>query len=387
MSSVRRAPLASSGRSPEEIDAARAAHQELVSEWLADSSFSIPGMAARPNSCGKWYPYNVCDECGEPIFSESHCGLRRCPDCWFKWVRDTAENIVVKLQAYRWAQDAGLDRRLIHGMFSPQQEENWTISKIGSMRKDSYEKAKAAGIEGGCAMTHVWRTTDDLDEEFRAATEAGAAEKKWKYLRENYGKGWRRGVEVAPHMHQIAIAPEFEPERDDGWVARRVRSLAPLYSLSDPESYEDIAGLAMYLLSHTAIADGEQALRWFGAVYPGGFNAEEELSSGALDTIKRKAAEAVAPEGENPDELGEIPDPDEECAAGTEGCAGQPMPIWDVPAAQRMNWWEGIAPETRTRMRVAVEWMMGDLDPPPGMKHPGTEEQAREALEKMAEMW
>lgn len=382
MSSAPRVPLSDSARATEEIDAAREIHQQLAVEWMADSSYTIPGMSARPDSCGNWYPYHVCDECGQPIFSESHCGLRKCPECWYQWVRDTAEKIVIRIQAYRWAQDDGLDRRLIHALFSPDQDENWTISRVDGIRKDSYEKAAEAGISGGCALLHLWRTTDDLDEEFRAATVAGMDDAKWKYLRENYGKGWRRAVEVSPHVHQIAVAPEFEPERD-GWVSKRVRTLEPMKSLSRPESYEDVAGLAMYLLSHTAIADGEQALRWFGDVYPGGFNPEEELSSGALDTIERKAEEAVQPDGDGEDDdVDQLPE-QLECEAGTEGCAGQPMPIWDVPSARRVNWWDNrLDRETEKKLSVACEWMMGDLDPPPAR----SEQEARDLLQKMVEM-
>jgi hypothetical protein len=381
MSSVPRAPLSDSARATEEIDAAREIHQELATEWTAASSYAIPGMSTRPDSCGNWYPYHVCDECGQPIFSESHCGLRKCPECWYQWVRDTAEKIVTRIQAYRWAQDDGLDRRLIHGLFSPEQEENWTVSRVDGMRKDSYEKADDAGITGGCALLHLWRTTDDLDEEFRAATEAGVADKKWKYIRETYGKGWRRAVEVSPHVHQIAVAPEFEPEKDD-WVAKRVRTLDSMKSLSHPSSYEDVAGLAMYLLSHTAIADGEQALRWFGNVYPGGFNPEEELSSGALDTIERMAAEAVEPDGEDDDDDVEQLPEEPECEAGTPDCPGQPMPIWDVPSARRRNWWGDLDRGIEKKLSVACEWMMGDLDPPPAR----SEGEARELLEKMVEM-
>lgn len=374
------APLATSGRSDAEIDAARSTHHDLASDWVAATSYAIPGMASRPDSCGNWYPYHVCDECGEPIFSESHCGLRRCPECWWEWVRDTAEKIVRRLQAYRWAQDDGLDRRLVHAMFSPEQGDDWTISQVDRMRSDSYDRADDAGITGGCTLTHLWRTSDEFDQEFRAAKAAGAAEKKWRYLRESYGRGWRTQTEVAPHVHQIAVAPEFEPEQNDGWIAKRVRTLAPLKSLTDPSSYEDIAGLAMYLLSHTAVADGEQALRWFGSIYPGGFNPEDELSAGALDVIERMAAEAVEPDGDGDDDDDPYPE-DRECEAGTEDCPGERMPIWDVPAARRVNHWGDLPRETDRRLTAAVDWMMSDLDPPPC----STESEARELLGRMAE--
>jgi hypothetical protein len=320
-------------------------------------------MASRPDNCGQWYPFHVCDECAEPIFSESHCGLRRCPECWFQWVQDTAEKIVYRIQCYRWAQDDGLDRRLIHAMLSPEQSGDWTISRTDGMRRESYDRADEAGVSGGCALMHLWRTTDEFDREYRELDPAGG---KWQYLRREYGRAWRTQTEVSPHVHQIAVAPEFEPP-DGDWKDRRLRTLAPMMSLSDSESYKDLADLAVYLLTHTAVADGEQAIRWFGDTYPGGFDPADELSDGALDTIERKSAEAVAPdEGDGDTDEPEIPPEKRECEGGTEGCPGERMPIWDVPSARRTRWWGGDLPRaTEEKMDAVVAWMMGELDPPP----------------------
>ena len=370
-------PPESGGRSDEEIDAASAAHQDLASEWVADTSYAIPGMGQRPENCGVYRPYHVCDSCGEPIFAESHCGLRRCPSCWWEWVLTTAEKIVYKIQAYRWAQESGLDRRLIHAMFSPE-DETTTISQTESMMRESYERAGESGVTAGAALKHIWRTTDDLDAEFEAATAAGVDAGKWSYLRDEYGAGWRIGTEVAPHVHQLAVAPEFEPP--EGWVSKRIRTLEPFYSLTSAESYEDVAGLAKYLLTHTSIKDGEQAVRWFGEAYPGGFSPEEELSKGARETIERMAHEAVYGE-----ELGDEEDDElrsDSCEAGTEGCAGQPMPVWDAPMALRQGWWD-VDREVERRIEACIEWMMGDLDPP---VPPRSEDAAREALDELVEL-
>lgn len=371
---------ASSSRPDGEIDAARSAHQTLDPAWVAGTAYSIPGMAKRPPNCGVWRPYHACDECGKEIYSESHCGLRRCPECWWDWVLETAEKVVTRLMAARWARENGVERRLIHAMFSPDQSENWTIRETEDMMSDSYDRAAEAGVTGGVSLKHMWRTTDEIDSAFEAASEAGLDAGKWTYLRKERGKAWRTGVEVAPHVHQIALAPEFEPDRD-GWTAKRIRTLAPMYSLSDDEAYDDLAGLAKYILTHTAIKDGEQAVRWFGDLYPGGFDPEEELSSGALETIRRKSHEAVYGEEDGDDGDDEIVETDE-CEAGTEGCAGQPMAIWDVPAALRRDFFEDIDRETRNRLEAIIEWMMGDLDPP---EPPRSEQAAREWVDELVE--
>lgn len=370
----------SSTRDPEEIDAARTAHRDLATSWVAGTAYSIPGMGERPDQCGVWKPYHVCDECGGPIFTESHCGLRRCPECWWDWVLETAEKIVTRLMAARWARDDGVDRRLIHAMFSPDQSDDWTIRETEDMMSESYDRADEAGVTGGVALKHMWRTDDDVDAAFEAASAAGLDAGKWSYLREERGKAWRTGTEVSPHVHQIDLASEFEPNRGD-WTAKRIRTLEPMYSLSGDEAYEDVAGLAKYILTHTAIRSGEQAVRWFGDLYPGGFNPEEELSPGALETIERKSHEAVYGEEEGDDGDDEIaPEESPTCEAGTENCVGQPMEIWDVPAALRRDFFD-VDRETRDRLEACVEWMMGDLDPPPTR----SEQAARETLDELVE--
>jgi len=40
-------------------------------------------------------------------------------------------------------------------------------------------------------------------------------------------------------------------------------------------------------------------------------------------------------------------------------------------------------PKVATRMEIAMEWRLGRREPPPGLKRPQTEEQAREAFEAM----
>jgi uncharacterized Zn finger protein (UPF0148 family) len=370
-------PPESPRKTPGEIDEVRAAHQDVATAWLAGSAFTIPGMGERPESCGAWYPREVCDSCGEPIFRESHCGLRKCPKCWFEWVQDTAEEIVYRIQAYRWAQPDGVERRVVHAMFSPDQDHDgkWTIRETEDVRKDSYERATDAGVEGGAAILHPWRTTDATDELY---AEEQPYDSKWKWLREKWDKSWRSAVEVAPHAHQLVIAPEFEPDEEDEWVDKRVRTLAPMKSLTGSESYEDLAKAATYILTHAGVRDGSQAIRWFGSMYPGGFDAEEELSDGARATIRRKSEEAVR--GDDEEEFDEAVEADE-CEAGTEGCVGQPMAIWDVPSALRRDFFEDIDRETRNRMEACVEWMMGDLDPPPVY----SEEEAREVLDELVE--
>ena len=40
-------------------------------------------------------------------------------------------------------------------------------------------------------------------------------------------------------------------------------------------------------------------------------------------------------------------------------------------------------PEIEAAMMAAYEWRMGDVEPPPGLKRPGSREEAREAFEAL----
>lgn len=106
---------------------------------------------------------------------------------------------------------------------------------------------------------------------------------------------------------------------------------------------------------------------------------EEKLSSGALDTIERLAEQAVYGEksDDDDDDTNEVQD---ECKAETEGCQGEPMPIWDVPIALRQDFFD-VSRETEKKLKVCVNWMMGDLDPPPIY----SKSKAEELLDEMVE--
>jgi hypothetical protein len=47
------------------------------------------------------------------------------------------------------------------------------------------------------------------------------------------------------------------------------------------------------------------------------------------------------------------------------------------------SWCERIGREQQRRLSAAFEWAIGERQPPPGLKRPTTEQEAREAFESV----
>jgi len=106
----------------------------------------------------------------------------------------------------------------------------------------------------------------------------------------------------------------------------------------------------------------------------------EKPSEGVLSALEREVeavagptaeddegdAEAVPEEG---DEVGECP---------CEDCDGMLIDVFDVGMYLRHH---DPPPDVRKKMRLARDWRLGEVQPPPGLKNPRSEEDAREAWE------
>jgi hypothetical protein len=121
-------------------------------------------------------------------------------------------------------------------------------------------------------------------------------------------------------------------------------------------------------------------VRWFGELATTKFQPDEEVSEGALETIERITEEVVGEPVED-DEGGAGVEEDEEC----EECGARSRsPIWEAGAAlMDKGWCDRIGRDRERRLLAAFEWAIGEREPPPGLKRPQSEEQAREAFEEM----
>lgn len=374
------------GAWPEEMDEIR---------FYAASSMTLPGMGSEGQNCGQWYPEEFCDECGDLFFGESHCEQRECPTCGnTMWRRRRSERITRRLGAARYAADPGKDKRALHAIFSAPVGEIRSIDDVHQGFRHVYDLAREKGIRGGTVIFHGFRVTDEAKALFEAAKAAGKWDEDvdgrlWAFVRRQEaridrgigGGDWRELTYWSPHWHVLGMARDFEaddPDAQEGWVARRIRSLES-FTLHGDDGYEDMVRTAMYLLSHATFeADSSQkAIRWFGDLHPSSFSPEEDLSNDALEVIERKARE-VAKTGPGRGDGTPENDECEECGSTSRS------PIWDAgKALMDPGWCDRIGREKERRLRIAWEWRIGDVDPPPGLRNPRTEEEAREAFEAL----
>jgi hypothetical protein len=207
----------------------------------------------------------------------------------------------------------------------------------------------------------------------------------WRWIRTARAENWRYLTYWSPHYHVIGLCRDFgenKPEEQDGWVAQRIRSTDAMRSLNGEESYRDVVGLIRYLLSHATFESdtSKDCVRWFGELATTKFRPEEEVSDGALSTIERITEEVVG-EPVDGDETGGEVEEDEEC---DECGATSRSPIWEAGAAlMDKGWCDRIGRERERRLTAAFEWAIGERRPPPGLKRPQSEQQAREAMEEL----
>jgi len=351
--------------------------EEMEYSVYADSSMTIPGQGEKGPNCGIWKPAEFCDECANVGYAQNRCERRSCPNCDLIWTKERAKGIAVRTAAARYAEEDGIDRREIHVVVSAPAGAITTLQEVYDGYREAYELAGEKGVRGGVAIFHGFRVTEEVKTEYR---EADPDMGLWAWIREERGENWRTLTYWSPHYHILGLCREFEaddPENQEGWVARRIRSLKPYSGLTDMEAYEDMVGAARYLLSHATFEPETQrdCVRWFGELATTKFRPDEEVSEGALETIERKVEEVVGmaeEEGEGEEEADEC----EECGARSWS------PIWEAGAAlMDSGWVDRIGRKQERRLHAAFEWAIGDRKPPPGMKRPRTEEEAIEGLE------
>lgn len=363
--------------------------------FYAESSMSIPGKGEPGPGCGEWHVREFCDTCGELHGGPHRCHRRECPDCWRAWSGRRAEAIVRRIQSFRWSQEPGIGRRVVHAVASPPEGEIRSISDVRRYRQKAREKVKEKGMRGDVCILHGYRPTDETKAEFEALDgfEGGI----WRYIREN-DRPWRKQTYWSPHFHFIGPCRDFEADdSDDGWVVRRLSSPEPFYNLRDREAYTSLAKVATYLLSHATFESRQaddveadrvtlkEAVTWGGELHPSNFQADREISAGSLRVIERLSSEAcrAVPEAESEGE-GSGPDEPEECPK--DGCNGHLQSIWDARAfLQRKRNCDRIGREAERRLTVAFEWRIGDVLPPPGLKRPSTEAEMWEAFEELVD--
>jgi hypothetical protein len=250
---------------------------------------------------------------------------------------------------------------------------------------DAYELAKEKGVRGGAAIPHGYRIKDEIQDLIAVKREQGEFEGgDWKYVRE-CDRHWRDLVYWSPHVHIVGWVGsndvgEGDTESDGGWVWQNHRSLEEFH-LTREDGYDDVIGLSHYLMSHVTLEKGEgrQAYRWFGELAPASFSPEQALSEGTLTALERRAEEVagVTVEEEGEGDAGEDRDP-----CPVEDCDGELISIWEADAFLEQNGDE-LTQTEYDRLVTAKMWRRGEIEPPPGLKRPQNEQQARETFQAL----
>lgn len=377
----------------EEPDAPGAWPEDVDISFYASSSVTIPGMGSPGSGCGEWGPREFCSRCGELHFGPHRCEKRECPDCWTTWTARRSEAITRRIMAGRWAEDDGLDRRAVHAVASPPTGEVRTLSDISRYRRKAHDRMRERGVRGGVCVFHGFRPTDDTKEAFEAAKEANEEIQQrmkanrgiWHFIRET-DRDWRSLVKWSPHFHYLGLCREFEADDGgDDWVVRRLSSMDPFRSLTDTDAYQSIASTVTYLLSHATFeSEGSaKAITWFGSLHPSNFQAEEELSAGALSVIERMAA--VVTDARLDREVEGESDGIDECE--NDDCDGRIRSIFEAgDFLADPTWCDQFDRETERRLSRAFKWAIGELRPPPGLQRPRDEQECREAFDAVLDL-
>lgn len=350
-------------------------------------TWNLPGMGAAGPRCGEWYPAAVCTEAGHVDMTTHTCGRRCCPDCWGVWAKEAAVRATVRLQAWRQQQPDDHRRQVAHAILSPPEESVMTERAYWEGRKRAAEWAERKGFKGFAVIPHPYRVTEEGQERYRAEDPDYGI---WVWLRNDIDQ-WRDLVYWSPHYHVVgATSPDMDPAADgDAWVYHFRRSVEAYEGIRDKEAHQDLYGLFRYLLSHTGFPEEstKQVTTWYGTLANSVFVEEateewqyQKPSEGVLSALQREVEEVagvlVDDDGDgagdpSSDDLGECPE---------EGCSGLLIDVFDVPAYLDYNEVPGPVVD---RMTTAREWRLGLVEPPPGLKRPRTEADAREALEHL----
>lgn len=364
--------------------AAPGAWSEDLGRWGSDK-WHLPGEGDRGPRCGEYYPEAVCETCGEPTFGTHTCGRRACPDCWTTWARKAGVRATTRIQAFRYTEPDDYRRQVAHAVVAPPEGDVMNEREFYDGRKKAARIAEEKGFRGFAVIGHPWRVTDEGKRRYREADpEYGV----WVWLR-NDVEEWRDFTYWSPHYHILGLtSSDMEPAAEgDEWAYHFIRSLESFDGIHDTSSHEDLYGAFRYLLSHTGFPaeSTKQAVTWYGTLANSVFVETateswqyEKPSEGVMSALEREVKAVAGVADEDDQEADEADEGDEEGVCPVDGCEGHLIHVFDVRAYLRQT---NPPPEVERSMAAAIEWRLGKRLPPPGLKSPATEGEAREAFD------
>lgn len=355
-------------------------------------NWNLTGFGEPGDDCGLWVPAAVCNECGHADMVRQSCDRWMCPDCWARAANRAAVSGSVRLQSYRYQQPDDYRRQWAHAVVSPPDGDIETKREFFDGRSDAADLAMGKGFRGCAVIAHPWRTTEFADDLY---DDADADFGKWVWVRKVAEAGRFELSELirwSPHYHIIGpTSPDMQPgESGDEWRYNLIRfNSEQLHSVSDDDSHEEVFGMFRYLYSHVGKPEDcdRQLTTWHGELANSVFveSATEDWqvqkpSEGVRDAIERRIKELTGPTVENDDGDGVGDGTDDEGPCPRDDCDGVLIDVWDCRTYLTHN---DPPPEVVNTMRTCREWREGEIQPPPGLKRPMTEQDARDALEAL----
>jgi len=372
------------------------AWSEGLSQWH-DGHWKLPGQGGRGSRCGEWYPKAVCKKCGEPDFGTHLCSKRSCPgpggdesgSCWAIWAQEAGVRATQRIQAFRYTQPDDYRRQVAHGVVSPPEGTVMNARQYWNGRSKAAEIAQQKGWRGFAVIPHPFRVTDEGQERYEEEDpEYGI----WVWLRNDVEKMFEY-IYWSPHYHIIGFtsADMTAAREDDDWTYHFLRSLEHFDGVRDRDSHEDLYGLFRYLLSHTGYPEEstKQVTTWYGDLANSVFveDATEDWqhqkpSKGILSSLKREIEEVAGKTEDDESDGSGGGESDDRGDCPVEGCDGVLIGVFDIQAYLRQA---QPPPEVEKVMIAAWEWRSNMRHPPPGLKRPQSEEDAREAFIEMSD--
>lgn len=373
--------------------------QEGIERW-AGEPFELPGKGESASRCGEWYATGACETCGKIDLGTHLCGRRSCPgpegdespNCWAIWAKKASIRAATRIQSFRHTLPDNYERQVGHAVVSPEQSGNpeqdiRSGEEYWEGRKKAAKIAEEKGFRGFSVIPHPYRATKKAKAEYEEQEPDYGI---WVWLRKDV-ENMSEYIYWSPHYHIIGLTTENmeEAKESDEWAYSLIRTLGEYQGVRDSESHEEVYGVFRYLLSHTGYPEGstKQILTWHGDLANNKFveNPTEEWqhakpSEGVISALEREIEKVADESLEKRSDVRETDEKRTECPC--DGCDGEVIDVFDIESYLRRN---NPPPDVREKMRIAVDWRLGRIEPPPGLKRPQSREQAEEVVRYLQE--
>jgi len=256
---------------------------QAEAEGKKKSDFGLIGCGEKGSYCGVNRMNKLCN-CGESfMFSPLSCKRIECPECSSYWMIKKTKRIAFRIESYARSRNERPHAIVIS--VNPQDGKDWAWKEFRmSLFRRGYRRAKALGVNGGCAIFHAFRIKKNIKTELR---KKGLKNNYWKAVRDDaLGLGsWKEYVQFGPHQHSIGFPSFLKEHKSTDFLIKKYATLKNL---------ESVVRHVLYLIGHSTIYKegvnkGKDTIKWWGDLNKRtkhAFNEEVELSDEDREKLK-----------------------------------------------------------------------------------------------------